>query len=234
MVVDVSKNSNSSLEKILYEFRYSVSESIHECEMSILQYKYTFLQENGIILEESNDQSVFSKIKNAIKTFINKAIQYVKELFRKFKEWLKKVKNKFKNKNKAEDAAKEVESEAKDKCDNIINLFDAECKSCMEDMNNAEQCMKNVKKFTNEIENDFVSLGVKFKNSAGEIIEPKDFESFEKEMYNKDSELLFSGNKEELINLKNKIEYANNEGLKSKEYLSSADKKLSKLKRYNF
>lgn len=120
MVIDIT---TKSFEEAVADLEVATREAIHEYQMGCLMDKYTFLQENGVVMEEAEEVEAS---KGRLKTMIDKFIAAVKKVWdtvvKKIKDWYNAVAGKISDvKEKA--AAKKKADDAEKKAGNIFNRF---------------------------------------------------------------------------------------------------------------
>ena len=124
MVVNVSYG-DLSVEEAAFELQRKVDDLIHEAEMGIMIDKYTYLQENGVILEgDASKESIISRAKRLIVGAVKAVGNFIRNVKRKIVIKLMNAAIKIGGKRVADRLAKKYSKEL----DKAVDVFQDMCK----------------------------------------------------------------------------------------------------------
>lgn len=124
MIINVSYE-NLSIEEAAFELRRKMDSLIHEAEMGIMIDKYTYLQENGVILEgDASKESIISRAKRLIVGAVKAVGNFIRNVKRKIVIKLMNAAIKIGGKRVADRLAKKYSKEL----DKAVDAFQDMCK----------------------------------------------------------------------------------------------------------
>ena len=152
MVIDISLKNN---------INNFITESILERDMALLECKYNTILEMDYVI---NEEGLVSKIKDVIKQFIEKAVDYIKSVYTKFKNWIQSCKSKIKEIKETKNYIKDLYQSLSDFESSWDNIF-FEMDDSSDFKSNADSIMNDIKsgmkdfteeasKYTHEFEKD--------------------------------------------------------------------------------